>query len=71
MIDLKAYRIRARDWALPDGVIRNDVDNLCDEVERLSERLAQAEALLRRFGKCDDQGLIDAYFDEHAPKEQP
>lgn len=77
MIDLKAHRERARNWSLPDGVIRNDVDNLCDEVERLNERLAQADALLGQILTDTAQTVPDtfdeirAYFAEHAPKEAP
>jgi len=35
MINTDEFRKRARDWSIPDGVIRNDVDILCDELDRV------------------------------------
>lgn len=71
MIDTKEARKLASDWAIPDGDIRNLLEDACDELDRLY--VMEVEHRAGAADECDDaveellERMVEAYVGYQSP----
>ncbi len=71
MIDTKEARKLASDWAIPDGDIRNLLEDACDELDRLY--VMEVEHRTGAADECDDaveellERMVEAYVGYQSP----